>query len=175
MCSMVMTEKQSLNKKQPALRSPWVLGWIAMFIIFVMANVVMIYLALDKSPGLVVDDYYERGQDYEKNMLKRQARDPGWKLKVVAPEFVDVAKPALFGLKTHAKDGSSLQPDSVTFYAYRPSDAKKDFEVPMKEVSSGLYQADISFPLLGVWDILISVKQGDMEINVPHRLSAGVK
>jgi len=175
MYSPVMTEKQTPNKKQSALRSPWVIGWITMFVIFVMANVVMIYLALNNSHSLVVDDYYDRGQDYEKNMLKRQARNPGWQLKVVAPEFVDVAKPTVFGLQAQDKGGLNLTPDSVTFYAYRPADSQQDFSVPMTLNEEGVYQAEVSFPLLGVWDILISVKQGDMEINTPHRLSAGVK
>ncbi len=170
-----MTERQTVEHKQKALRSPWVIGWIAMFVIFVMANVVMIYLALHDSPGLVVDDYYDRGQDYEKNMLKRQARNPGWKLKVLAPEYVDVAKPSVFGLRVLDKDGNAFVPDSVIFYAYRPADSKQDFSVSMKQTKSGLYEAPISFPLLGVWDILISVRQDDIEINMPHRLSAGVK
>ncbi|MCG8425825.1 MAG: FixH family protein, partial [Chromatiales bacterium] len=76
-----------MSEKQKALRSPWVIAWISMFVIFVIANIVMIYLAADR-PGLVVDDYYERGQDYEENMLKRMAKDPGWKMKIDAPEFV---------------------------------------------------------------------------------------
>ena len=42
---------------------------------FFVANGVFIYLALNNNPGLVVDDYYERGQDYEKNMLKRMAAE----------------------------------------------------------------------------------------------------
>ncbi|MCP4937226.1 MAG: FixH family protein [bacterium] len=146
-----------------------------MFAIFVIANVVMIYLALHDSPGLVVDDYYDRGQDYEKNMLKRQALNPGWQLKVIAPEYVDVSVPSVFGLRTKDKDGKEFKPDSVTFYAYRPADSKQDFSVPMTLSQSGLYEAPISFPLLGVWDILISVQQGDIEINMSHRLSAGVK
>jgi len=170
-----MTEQQKSDNKQKALRSPWVIGWITMFVIFVMANVVMIYLALTDSPGLVVDDYYDRGQDYEKNMLKRQARNPGWNLKVLAPVYVDVAKPSVFGLRVQDKDGNTFVPDSVTFYAYRPADSKQDFSVPMMQTKSGLYEAPISFPLLGVWDILISVRQDDIEINMPHRLSAGVK
>jgi len=170
-----MSDEQTSDNKQSAFRSPWVIGWITMFVIFVMANGVMLYLALDKSPGLVVDDYYDRGQDYEKNMLKRQAQDPGWKLKIVAPEYVDVAVPSVFGLRIKDSDGNSFSPDSVIFYAYRPADAKQDFSVPMVQSESGLYEAEISFPLLGVWDILVSVQQGDIEINTPHRLSAGVK
>lgn len=164
-----------MTEKQSPWRNPWVLGWIGLLVVFVMANFVMIYLAIDRNPGLVVDDYYERGQDYEKNMLKRQARNPGWKMKIKAPEFVDVAVPARFSIKIVDKQGYPVSPDSVTFYAYRPANVDLDFSVPMQVIDSGVYEAEISFPNLGVWDILVSAKQGDDEYNQSHRISAGVK
>jgi nitrogen fixation protein FixH len=164
-----------MTKKQSAWQSPWVIGWIGLLVVFVLANMVMIYLAIDRNPGLVVDDYYDRGQNYEKNMLKRQAKDPGWKMKIVAPEYVDVGKAASFGFTLKDKQGNPVTPDAVTFYAYRPADRNQDFSVSMAQSAPGHYQADITFPLLGVWDILVSVRQGEDEYNVPHRLSAGVK
>ncbi|MES9904307.1 MAG: FixH family protein [Sedimenticola sp.] len=164
-----------MSEKQSPWRSPWIIGWMSMLVIFVAANIVMIYLAINDSPGLVVDDYYERGQDYEENMLKRQARDPGWKMKVIAPEFVDIGKPALFSYRVSDKEGNPVTPDSVIFYVYRPADKNLDFSVPMKMVDVGLYQAEVTFPLLGVWDILVSNKLGEDEYNQPYRISAGVK
>jgi nitrogen fixation protein FixH len=161
-------------EKQSAFRSPWVLAWIGMLIVFVMANAVMIYLAADR-PGLVVDDYYDRGQDYEKIMLKRMAKDLGWKMKVVKPKFADVGKPSEWKFSVMDKDGAPVKADSVTFYAYRPSDAKQDFSVEMELTAPGHYKADVTFPLLGVYDILVSVKKGEDEFNVPSRISAGVK
>ena len=44
----------------------------------------------------------------------------------------------------------------------------------MQRVGPGEYEAEVSFPLKGVWDILVSVRRGDQEYNAPHRLSAGV-
>ena len=164
-----------MTEKQSPWRNPWIQGWIGLLVVFVAANIVMIYLAIDRSPGLVVDDYYERGQEYEKNMLKRQARNPGWKMKLMAPEYVDIAKPTGFAIKITDKEGNPVMPDSVTFYVYRPADVKMDFSVPMSAKAPGVYEADISFPILGVWDILVSAKLGEDEYNLPHRISAGVK
>jgi len=164
-----------MTDKQSAWRNPWVLGWITLLLVFISANVIMIYLAQGTSPGLVVPNYYERGQDYEKNLAKRLARDPGWTMVVEAPKVVDVGKPALWGFQVTQKDGVPVQPDAVTFHAYRPADHKADFSLPMQAVAPGRFQAEISFPLLGVWDILVSVRQGEEEFNQPHRISAGVK
>lgn len=164
-----------MTEKQNALRSPWVLAWITLLVICVLGIIVMIILAPE--PGLVNDDYYRRGQDYEKNMLKRQARvrELGWKARIEEPEFVDVGKPATYGFRISDKDGNPVEADSVTFFAYRLSDKTKDFSLPMKLIGPGFYQADVTFPLLGVWDILVSIKQDDIELNEASRISAGVK
>ena len=164
-----------MDKKQSAWRNPWVIAWVSILIGFFIISGTRIYFAVTTSPGLVVDDYYERGQDYEENILKRRARDPGWKMKILVPKYVDIAKPTLFGFSVMDKEGNPVTPDAVTFYVYRPSDKNLDFSVPMEQIESGRYQAEISFPLLGVWDILVSVKNGEDEYNQPYRLSAGVK
>ena len=164
-----------MNKKQSAWRSPWVVAWVAILVVFVLISGVRIFLAIDTNPGLVVEDYYERGQDYEQNRLKREARDPGWRMEIEAPAFVDVAVPTTYGFRVVDREGKPVSPEAVTFYAYRPADAGQDFSVPMEQIGPGHYRAEVSFPLLGVWDILISAKHGEDEFNLPHRISAGVK
>ena len=167
----------AMSEKKSAWRSPWFLFWIALLVAVVSANVVMIYLSVGANPGLVVEDYYERGQDYENNLIKRRASNPGWQMRIEPPlEVVGVAEPARFRFHLADRDGNWLEPepDAVTFYAYRPSDSAQDFSVPMQRVGPGEYEAEVNFPLKGVWDILVSVRQGEQEYNAPHRLSAGV-
>ena len=159
---------------QSAFKSPWVIAIILMLVIFVGANAVMIFLAANRGPGLVVDDYYERGQDYEKNMLKRLAKDSGWVMTVEDPGFVDIGKPTVFRFKVVSKEGGEAAPDQVTLHAYRPADAKQDFSLPMQLVEPGVYEAEATFPLKGVWDVLVSAKQGEDEFNTHRRISAGV-
>jgi nitrogen fixation protein FixH len=164
-----------MKQKQSPWRNPWIIGWLSILGLFLVVSGIRIYLAVTTSPGLVVDNYYERGQDYEQNMLKRQARDPRWQMEIKAPEFVDVAKPAYFEFDIKDRHGQAITPDSVTFYAYRPADAAADFAVPMEQLTLGRYQAEITFPLLGVWDILVSAKRDGGEYSASYRLSAGVK
>jgi nitrogen fixation protein FixH len=163
-----------MTNKKTAWRSPWVIGWVGLVLTVVGANALMIYLSVGANPGLVVDDYYDRGQQYEENMLKRLARDPGWTMRVVPPEFVGVQEPARFRFTVSDRDGNPVTPDQVTFYAYRPSNERNDFSRPMNRVAPGHYEVEVSFPLKGLWDILVSVRQGDQEFNSSHRLSAGI-
>ena len=157
-----------MTKTDSAWRSPWVIGWMTLLAVFLIANGIMIYLALEGNPGLVVDDYYERGQDYEKNMLKRIANDPGWDMQVTIPGSIVVAKQVLVNFTVRDAESKPVNRNSVTFYVYRPSNAKHDFSVPMQRIDDGLYEAKVSFPLPGSWDVLVSIVNDGGEINFPH-------
>ncbi len=164
----------TVKKSGSALRSPWVWTIISLLLISIATIIFRIYIA-ENSPDLLVNkDYYKRGEDYEENMLKRLAKDPGWNMHVSAPDFVDVAVATTFTFTVTDKDGSPVDPDSVVFYAYRPSGAEHDFSVPMERVAPGEYQAEVTFPLKGVWDILVAATQGEDEYQEPYHVSAGV-
>ncbi|MEN8180486.1 MAG: FixH family protein, partial [Pseudomonadota bacterium] len=109
-----------------------------------------------------------------KNLRKRQARDPGWKMRIQLPRKIEVDQPVICRFKVTDKSGQPVQPDSITFYAYRPSDKTADFSTLMKEVEPGIYEAEVSFPLLGAWDSLVSVKKGEDEFNTPKRIGVGI-
>ena len=163
-----------MTEKKSAWQSPWVIAWVAMVVIFLTMNIIMIYLAIDNSPGLVVDDFYDRGEDYEQNMLKRQARNPGWTMQVDLPRKIEVGKPVRCRYSVKDSEGNPVSRDEVTFHAYRPSDAKQDFAVPMRQIAPGEYEADVNFPLKGAWDTLVSIKNGEDESNTPKRVGVGI-
>lgn len=163
-----------MPNRQPAWRNPWVITWVTILLAFILISGIRIFLAVQTNPGLVDENYYERGQSYEKERLSRMARDR-WQMRIKAPDFIDIAVPVVFDFEVKDKQGYPVTPDEVTFYVYRPSDVKQDFSLPMEKVGEGRYRIEASFPLLGVWDILVSVKNGEDEYNVPYRFSAGVK
>lgn len=162
------------DKKNAAWRNPWVIAWVTMVVVFFSMNVFMIYMATENSSGLVVDDFYDRGQDYEQNMLKRMARDPGWKMRVQLPKKIDINQTVTCRFSVKDKSGQPVSPDSVTFYAYRPSDNTADFSAPMQEVAPGIYEAEVKFTLLGAWDTLVSATKGEDEFNTPKRIGVGI-
>ncbi|MEJ2608477.1 MAG: FixH family protein [Candidatus Thiodiazotropha sp.] len=163
-----------MTEKNSAWRSPWVIAWIAMVVIFFTMNMIMIYFAIDNNPGLVVDDFYDRGQDYEKNMLKRKARDPKWKMRVKLPPKIEINQPVVWHFTVSDKEGAPIDRDEVVFYAYRPSDAKQDFSSPMQRVGPGVYEVTVKFPLKGIWDTLVSIRNGEDEYHTPKRIGVGI-
>jgi nitrogen fixation protein FixH len=157
--------------KSSPWRSPVVLVWSALLLAFFVANAVFIYLALNNNPGLVVEDYYERGQDYEKNMLKRMAADPGWQMRIELADPPVVKQPAKLRFFLADAQGQMLVPDSVEVFAYRPTDAAFDFNQPMADLSNGVYQAELAFPLPGIWDMLVVVSRDGAEYSQAQRVN----
>jgi nitrogen fixation protein FixH len=159
------------GKKTSAWRSPWVIGWIGLILLVLTANLIMVYLAIKSNPGLVVEDYYERGQDYERTMVSRLARDPGWLMNLDVPETITAGTIHRMHFVLVDKAGQPVDPDGVTLFAYRPSDAARDFSVDMAAEAEGRFKAEISFPLIGTWDLLVSVRSGEDEYNLGERIS----
>ena len=158
------------EKPLPAWKSPWVIGWVALVLVVLGVNLTMVYLAIVTNPGLVAEDFYDRGQDYEQNMLSRMARHPGWQMHLDLPADIKAGESNRIRFFLTDKAGQPVTPGNVAFYAYRPSDALRDFAKPMQEEGSGRYGVDVSFPLIGVWDLLVAVGHDEDEYSVGRRI-----
>ena len=154
----------------PAWRSPWIIAWFVLVGVFLVVNGVMIYLAVTTNPGLVVEDYYDRGQHYERHLVSEMARDPGWVMRAEVPHDIKAGETRLIEFFAADKDGQPLALDKVTFYAYRPSDAGRDFAAPMVGDAPGHYVAKVKFSEMGVWDGVFAGRIGDDEHSIGKRL-----
>ncbi|RKT45050.1 FixH family protein [Thiocapsa rosea] len=159
------------SKPTPALRSPWVLAWIGLLVTVLAVNLTFVILAIRTNPGLVNANYYERGQEYERTMITRLARDPGWLMRADIPKPLTAGVEESIGLVLVDQAGQPVDVDEATFYAYRPSDVSRDFALPMTREGKGRYRVETSFPLIGVWDTLIAVKTGEDEYSVGERVN----
>jgi nitrogen fixation protein FixH len=167
----VTTETHS--KPMPALRSPWVLAVLGLIATVLVVNATFIYFAITTNPGLVTANYYERGQRYEKTMVSRLARDPGWTLHADIPQPLTAGVEETIRLILVDKAGQPVDIEHATFYAYRPSDVSRDFSEPMIQEGTGRFMVKTAFPLIGVWDTLVAVKSGEDEYSVSHRVTVG--
>ncbi|TCT23820.1 FixH family protein [Thiobaca trueperi] len=161
----------TIQAQTPALRNPWVIGWIGLVVAVLTVNLIMVYLAISTSPGLVNADYYERGQDYEQTLLSRQARSPHWTMRADIPQPLRVGEPQSVRIVLVDRAGQPVEADAVTFFAYRPADAGRDFSLPMIREDKGRYVVKAAFPLIGVWDTLIAVQSGADEYSVSERVN----
>lgn len=173
MMTHIQTRLQAHLQPNAALRNPWVLGWIGLIVVVLAVNLVMVYLAFATNPGLVNADYYERGRNYERTVLTRQARDPGWLIRADIPVSLHAGQRESIRVFFVDKAGQPVDPEAVTFHAYRPSDAARDFTLSMNREDRGRYVVETAFPLIGVWDTLIVARLGEDEFSVGERLTVG--
>lgn len=158
-------------KSIPAWKSPWIIGWVMLVLVVLIVNIIFVVLGLSTNPGLVVEDFYDRGQDYEKTWASRQQHDPGWLLEADVPPDLVAGVPTVLRFFIVDKAGMPANIENAHFYAYRPSDVRRDFDLPMVEEGPGRYRVDVNFPLMGVWDTLVVARHGGEEFNLSRRIS----
>ena len=163
----------NISQKNPqALKNPWVLGLLLFLVTFLTANGIFIYLAFSSPPNLVVKDFYERGEAYEQTQKRiEQEKALGWTGIILAPAKTRVNQVQSYQVLLQGKNSVGLNLDSVTIYAYRPSDARADFSMVMDKKQTGIYTAEISFNLPGIWDLIVEAKLGEQEFLTTKRLT----
>lgn len=165
--------KKYSQSNTSAMRNPWVLGWLALVATIVLVNVGFIWASIVTMPGLVVEDYYEQGRQYEKNALKMLAAREAlqWETNVEIPKKFYLNRTDVIRFSAVDIQGLPVKDASVMLHAYRPSDVNEDFLVRFDNVGPGLYQALVGFPLKGVWDLKLSITHGEDTMEMKHRLS----
>lgn len=160
------------QSNKEAFKNPWVLGMLLFLATFLTANGIFIYLAFESPPNLVVKDFYERGENYiEAHKLVEKQKALGWTGTIMAPTNTRVNQHQRYEVLLQGKQSAALILDSVTLHAYRPSDAKADFSVEMVKSKPGMYDADVSFNLPGIWDVIIVATQNEHEFMVTKRIT----
>jgi len=161
----------SKKKPQHWYKSPWLIGWLMLVITVLVVNAYMIMQSINDFPGLVVDDFYERGQDYEENINQKLKNNNQWLSHFSIVEIHENQQTIIgFSITDHEKQPAVVE--KITLFAYRPSDADKDFSVSMKNniENPNLYQAALSFPVKGKWDLIASAVINGIEVNYAHRI-----
>lgn len=166
----------SQSSKQ-AWRNPWVIGWLALLVLVVGVNVGFITIAVITNPGLVEEDYYERGRQHEREFLReREARSQlAWGTRIQTPDAIVAGRRASYHLTVVDRVGQPLSGAAIVAHAYRPSDASADFMTNFEEIAPGVYRGDIAFPLKGIWDLKVAISRDNESLEVSRRLNVGAR
>jgi len=170
-----MSESQPLfsQSNKQAFRNPWVIGWLGILLLVVMVNAAFIITAFMTSPGLVDEDYYEKGKDHERTVQTKIANRArlGWQIDLKTADQIAVNKTTTIHVDLKSREGKLIAADAITLSAYRPSDVSADFEQPMENLAPGRFVTTIKFPLKGVWDIRAVVNSGKDTLDIRRRIN----
>jgi len=160
----------SQSNKQLWYKSPLLIIWLFLVIAAMTGTIYMVIQANSGFPGLVVDDFYERGQDYEENILKKLENNQKWTTEFKLTD-IHVNKQNTIAFAISDSQGKPAPVEKMTLFAYRPSDSKKDFSVTMSlSEDKKYYQANMIFDSKGKWDLLASVVIDGTEVNYPKAI-----
>lgn len=159
------------QRPQSAWHSPWVRGWVALVVTVLAVNGVMITLSIQTSPGLVSPDYYQRGHDYAALRAAREAALPeGWRVRLDLAQPLRQDLPATIRLAATDQLGRPVEADEVLLFAYRPADAEADFQATLATQAPGVTGTEVTFPLPGIWDLIVQMRAGDRLYDVARRV-----
>lgn len=151
-------------------KNPWFLGMLALIGTALAGTIWMAMIAGATSPGLVSENYYEKGKNYFHQAPGEVQGGPQWRLKLLAPEVTRVGQPQTYRLYAINEQGKPVREGTATLYAYRPSDAKADFTIPMQLDDAGTFSAAATFPLPGTWDLIAQVDSEGKQVDIAQRL-----
>ncbi|HKI60136.1 MAG TPA: FixH family protein [Mariprofundaceae bacterium] len=150
-------------------KSPWFLAVLGLIGVALAGTIWMAVIAGSTSPGLVSEDYYEKGKNYFHEAPK-EASGPQWRLNLLVPATPSVDVAQNYRLYVIDEAGEPVSTGKITLYAYRPSDAEADFSVKMVKADAGSFVASVTFPLPGTWDLIAQIEASGKQMNVTKRL-----
>ncbi|ALP52991.1 hypothetical protein Tel_07380 [Candidatus Tenderia electrophaga] len=160
------------TKQEPAWRNPWVWTLASIMGVTLLVNITLITIAFLEPPGLVVDDYYEKGKSYLYNKAQREkdlAR-LAWDLELDLPKSPQLAEPQPYLVRAVDRNGRPIEGARAEFAAFRPVEHGHDFVVAMQDVGAGYYAANVDFGLPGNWDLIVTVQQGEDKLDIAERI-----
>lgn len=133
---------------------PWY--FVAFFVGLIIVNVIFVSLALNSHTGVVSENSYQEGLDYNKTIDEvKKEQELGW-------QTVIEAKDNLLNVSLKDKEGKPLEGAkiiaSMTYI-------KDNFTIPLEDLGNGNYKSKFEFPHKGKWDIRIVTLWQDQQFQ----------
>jgi len=162
----------STDTKNAAFKSKWVWAAFGLMALVFFVNYLFFSAAIGTSPGLVNEEYYKYG--LQQNKIDRQFRTQsvrGWQVHLNIDHPWKAGESNVISVNVLDKDNKPLSGGLAEVTAYRPSDAKADIVLHLKESSDGVYQSALTLPMKGVWDLNVLFTLGEDKHMLNQRVS----
>jgi nitrogen fixation protein FixH len=145
---------------------PWY--FVGFFVILAALLGNFAWLALRDFPGTVSDKAYEQGLAYNATLQATAAQQAlGWQgVMTVAPDGHNIK----VNYHLQQSDGVMINNAVVTGWFYRPSSSKLDQKFSLQKLGNGDYQATLSLPVSGVWDVRLAAQAAGHEFQQTQRV-----
>ncbi len=113
-------------------------------------------------PGVVSHDFHKKEALYNQYLqqVERQ-RQRGWQIQKGWLGEPVANEPAVFRVTARTRAGEPLAGATVTGRFLRPSTSTLDIAFELAEREPGVYEATLTLPAAGAWNLVLQVRQGD--------------
>ena len=150
------------------------------FVVVLIANGSMLYFATSTFSGLTTRHAYVEGLAYNDRVAAEQAQQAlGWSwnftLADIAPASsatAPEARTATLRVSGQDAEGRPLDGVALTALVRRPTEQGLDQSVDFRATGPGRYEANLTLPKPGQWDLLFTARRGDDSYQLRRRLRA---
>ncbi len=123
-------------------------------------------------PGVISHDFHKKEALYNQYLqqVERQ-RQRGWQIQKGWLAEPVAGEPAVFRVVARTRAGEPLTDATVTGRFLRPSTSTLDVAFELAEREPGVYEATLTLPAPGAWNLVLAVRQGDES----HEISANTQ
>jgi nitrogen fixation protein FixH len=134
----------------------WGTGMAALFSLFVVFMLGLVFYSASQSFHLVERDYYSKELDYQNRIeqAERSRRDPA----LFIWEYDKNRKSVVFRCNWESRD---VKAGEIHFY--RPSDSGLDFKIPIQLNNEGMMEVSVDGLQKGLWKIKASITAAGAE------------
>lgn len=151
--TQVQLNAQTEAKESAKYSRKFKLVIVSFFLTFICVDAFFFYMASNSHTGTVTDNAYKDGVNYNKTIAAARAEKAlNWSSTIQYNKDADTLE-----FKVADADAAPLQGAQVYAAITRPTMAGHDFSVALTS-KNGIYQAPVTFPMQGQWDIRVFVK-----------------
>lgn len=119
----------------------------------VIANMTMLYFSIVSYDGLVEENYYNKGLNYQNQIDREKLQEKlGW-----SASFTHTNK--TYTVIARKVNNTPLEKASVSLNFFRPSQSGFDQKIFLTEISPGIYQVNAKMDLKGYWNITTEIRK----------------
>lgn len=163
---MTMKAILSAPVKMPRPSDRWIPWYFVLFFLAIaILDGIFVYIAVAGHTGVITDNAYQKGLAYNQAIADAEIQKIlGWRGAI---SYVQ----GILSFTLNDKEGRPIDDAAVKAWALRPASDGHDIDLALIHTGIGLYQAPVTFPLPGLWEVRVLAEQGGQHYQQSQRFT----
>lgn len=154
----------------PGRANPWPWGLAGAFALFVVAQVVLVGIAVSRFEPPEDGQYYRHGLELDPVLkARRRQHDEGWRFAWTLPSPIRAGGPREVRLELTDPRGRRFEQGRVSIHVGRPATPREDRDIVLREGAGGVYAGVLQVGP-GPWDLTVQATRGDLVLTDRKRV-----